>query len=75
MHAYIEPSQQEQRWLQAHGEDQPQYGGGNERTDAVRLWQDDDDCQGNQHGHPEQGRQMRLQGSCGGMTSHSSFGY
>lgn len=51
-HTYIETPQQEQRGLQAYREDQPQYGGSNKRPDAVRLRQDDDYSQRNQHGHP-----------------------
>lgn len=62
-HTYIESPQQQQRGLQAYREDQAQYGGGNKRPDSVRLGQDDDYSQRNQHGHPQQGRQMGLQGT------------
>lgn len=61
MRAYVAAAQQEQRGLQADGEDQAQDGGGDERPDTVRLRQDDDDGQGNQQGHPQQGGQMGLQ--------------
>lgn len=63
MHTYIETPQQEQRGLQAYREDQAQDGRSNERPDAMRLRQDDDYSQRNQHGHPQQGRQMGLQGT------------
>lgn len=63
MNTYIESSQQEQCGLQAYREDQPQYGGGNKCSDAMRLGQNDDYSQGDKHGYPEQGRQMGLQGT------------
>lgn len=56
MQTYVKTPQQQQRGLQAHRKNQAQDGGGNERTNAVRLRQDDDYRQGNKHGHPQQGR-------------------
>lgn len=60
MHTYIKAPQQEQRGLQAYRKYQAQNGGGDERPDTMRLRQDDDNSQGDQHGHPQQGRQMWL---------------
>jgi len=60
-HTYVETPQQKQRGLQADREDQTQDGGSDEHPDAVRLRKDDNDRQGNQHGHPQQGGQMGLQ--------------
>ena len=62
MDTYIETPEQEQSGLQAYREDQAQDSGGNERPDAVGLRQDDDYSQRHQHGHPQQGREMGLQG-------------
>lgn len=44
---YVERPQQEQGGLQAHREDQAKDGGSNQRSNAMRLGQDDDDGQGN----------------------------
>lgn len=62
---YIECSQQEQGGLQTHREDQAQDGGSYQSPNAVRLRQDDDDGQGEQHGQPQEGRQVGLQGTWG----------
>lgn len=58
---HIESPEQEECGLQAHREDEAEDGGSDERADAVRLGQGDDNGQGHQHGHPQQGRQVRLQ--------------
>lgn len=63
MYTYIKNPQQEQCGLQAYREDKAQDGGGNECPNAMRLGQNNDNSQGHQHGHPQQGRQMGLQGT------------